>query len=190
MRILNDVLDSFYSEDNAQDQSRQGFGDIQIQNYLSDHSINSEIINSIDDLDQKIIQNENVLRLKRQIVRIQPQRRKPGETKNIPKNIARVMKKYIQNIIQNSLDGALRSYQNNKAWIRFKSIPHDNVMKKQIEQFLQTKLGQLCGKQFFGNCLWAYYFVSENKTNVSLYYKHNQTYFMKTLEQKQNTIKK
>ncbi|CAD8086644.1 unnamed protein product [Paramecium primaurelia] len=187
MSSFDEVYDDSYSQENFQNKTNLGYGDISISNFYSENQNILYNLNSINFDHQS--QNEGHDRIKKKIKRIKNENNKPGETKNIPKNLASVLKKFIEKILSNKNDEALRSFSKCRDWIKFKHIPHDNIRKNQIENFLKTPFGKLIGRQFFGNCLWASFFVSENKTNVNLYYKYNLQYFKQTYKTHQKSSK-
>ncbi|CAD8173834.1 unnamed protein product [Paramecium octaurelia] len=169
-----DLCSAFYSYDYYQKE-----GDIYISDYFSEQQCNHQV--------EHQSQNDSHNRVKKKIRRNNPQSNKPGETKNIPKNFASVLKKCVQKILSNSKDEALKSFEKCRDWVKFKHLPHHKIQKAKIEEFVRSRVGKLIGKQFFGNCLWAHYFIQENKTDVSLYFKYNINYFEAIFQnQKQN----
>ncbi|CAK88602.1 unnamed protein product (macronuclear) [Paramecium tetraurelia] len=153
-----DLCGGFYSYDIYQNE-----GDIYISDYLSEQQCNHQV--------EHQSQNDSLHRVKKKIRRSNPQCSRPGETKNIPKNFASVLKKGFQKMLSNTQDEGLRSFEKCRDWIKFKHIPHSKILKAKIEEFVQTPVGRLIGKQFFGNCLWAPYFIQENKTDVALLFQ-------------------
>ncbi|CAD8105983.1 unnamed protein product [Paramecium sonneborni] len=113
---------------------------------------------------------------------------KPGETKNIPKNVLVGLMKFIETILEKKQIENYYEFVDDLDWKNLKDIPKSQLTKNTLISFLSTKIGRLFGKQYFGQCHWASNFLKQNKTKTSLYYKHNLQYYRMSASQQQEYI--
>jgi hypothetical protein len=54
---------------------------------------------------------------------------------------------------------------------------------------LETDVGSIFAKYFFGNCKWSYNLIKENKTDVEIFFRYNITYFEEVIHPQRKQVK-
>ncbi|CAD8071573.1 unnamed protein product [Paramecium sonneborni] len=107
----------------------------------------------------------------------------PGQTKNYYKNIGQKIKKFIytqfSEFSQIMSDLAIR---------KFLKIESQKYNRNSIQKLMKSQKGRKICRLFFAQFKWVKPFLTQNKTDLDLYFRYNRTLCIKK-EKKQKKIK-
>ncbi|CAD8120797.1 unnamed protein product [Paramecium sonneborni] len=106
----------------------------------------------------------------------------PGETKNLSKCFARQLQQFIKNTIKNSDDSELKKTLENNVIKKFLEENPEEIGKAKLLIFMNTSIGQIFCKEFFGNCQWNYRLIKESKINIELCFRYNISYYQEVIK--------
>ncbi|CAD8187766.1 unnamed protein product [Paramecium octaurelia] len=176
-----EVLSKNFEEINLELQNPPNYGVGQESNNKYQQIFN---YGDFDD-DQNCSQQEHeMVNIQNNLVSTKVYTKIPGETKNLPKCLARRIQDYITTIVQDSEDPELKNTLNNPEIKRFLDMKPEKISKQKLDLFIQSDIGSIFCKEFFGNCLWSYGITKEGKTNVETCFRYNIQYFTKTIKKR------
>ncbi|CAD8081368.1 unnamed protein product [Paramecium primaurelia] len=166
---IGDLGDTLGREYNLQNFENE-FPFINGQQYYQQNSLTSQNSLSKTKYDIQEIDDENQSSKKKLIKKQKIQTALPGESKNLHKCYGRQLQLFIKNFCNKTNNLIVKE---NQDIMQFLQIPGDKIGKCELNQILNSPLGKIISKEFFGQCLWKYNVVKESKTSVSSLFRHN-----------------
>ncbi|CAK56584.1 unnamed protein product (macronuclear) [Paramecium tetraurelia] len=176
-------------------QEQPGLSDEQV--YNNEQYQGTDNVNFDSDQNQQLFSNEGFIvdqtpseqehridNRQRTLVSTRVPTKFPGETKNLPKCLARRIKDFITSVVKDSEDPEIKMILNNPEIKRFLEMKSERISKQKLDLFIQSDIGSIFCKEFFGNCLWSYGVTKEGKTNVETCFRYNIQYFTKTIKKR------
>ncbi|CAD8143211.1 unnamed protein product [Paramecium pentaurelia] len=108
----------------------------------------------------------------------------PGETKNYYKNIG----KKLSSFIINSFDQP--QVKEDPFIIQFINMESQNYNRIHFQRLFHSKIARRIAANFFGNFQWCSQFISQNKTDIDFYLRHNKQMYRRKKRQQQSQFKK
>ncbi|CAD8065580.1 unnamed protein product [Paramecium sonneborni] len=93
----------------------------------------------------------------------------PGQTKNYYKNIGQKINKFIE-----SEFSEFSQIKQDKIIQKFLRIDKQKYNRDSIQKLMKSKKGRRICKLFFAQFKWVIPFVSQNKTDLDLYFRYNR----------------
>ncbi|CAD8050702.1 unnamed protein product [Paramecium sonneborni] len=158
------------------------FGIIDIQAYLRSLIASQYMLENKDDIKVKQeikeeYESESIQKVcKKNIQKFTPYIY-PGETKNYYKNIGKKLSSYIINNFDQTL------VKQDQVIMKFLKIDGQNYNRNHFKELLNSKMATKIAKNFFGNFMWCSLFIEQNKTDIDLYFRHNQQIFRRKKRQ-------
>ncbi|CAD8179859.1 unnamed protein product [Paramecium pentaurelia] len=166
MGDLSDTLEKEYNSQNIENE----FSFTNGQQYYKQNSLSSQNSSSKTKYDLQEKDDESQSSRKKLIKKQKIQTALPGESKNLHKCYGRQLQLFIKNFCNKTNNLIVKE---NQDIMQFLQIPGDKIGKFELNQILNSPLGKIISKEFFGQCLWKYNVVKESKTSVSSLFRHN-----------------